>query len=183
MKKPIENWKQVPGHANYRVSDLGNVWSLHWDRPLKTTKRKHGGHLVVTLDGRQYAVHRLVLLAFVGPPPNGMEVCHEDGDPENNRLSNLRYDTHFANVQDRRKHGTHPRGVDLKVSSRFTEDDIRTIRRLRKEGMTYQAIANRYGLTDRSYIRKIISGRIWGWVDNNELATQSRKLIDREQDQ
>lgn len=46
------------------------------------------------------------MLAFVGPCPDGMEVCHNDGNPENNRVENLRYGTRSDNMRDKRKHGT-----------------------------------------------------------------------------
>lgn len=51
-------------------------------------------------------VHRLILLAFVGPCPPGMEGCHEDGDPLNCTLANLRWDTPKANKADSIRHGT-----------------------------------------------------------------------------
>ena len=35
-------------------------------------------------------VHRLVLEAFVGPNPPGLECCHNNGDPSDNRVENLR---------------------------------------------------------------------------------------------
>ena len=70
------------------------------------------GHLRVALcpgDGRQHTkkVHRLVLEAFVGPCPDGMECCHANGDPADNRLANLRWDTPASNTQDRIRHGVH----------------------------------------------------------------------------
>ncbi len=49
-------------------------------------------------------VHWVVMLAFVGPCPKGLIVCHNDGDKTNNRLSNLRYDTQRSNALDRTKH-------------------------------------------------------------------------------
>jgi hypothetical protein len=51
-------------------------------------------------------VHILVLNAFTGPCPPGMEGCHSNGDATNNRLDNLRWDTHISNVQDSIRHGT-----------------------------------------------------------------------------
>lgn len=51
-------------------------------------------------------VHRLVLEAFIGPCPDGMVGCHTDGDPLNNRLDNLRWDTPSNNNRDKRAHGT-----------------------------------------------------------------------------
>lgn len=53
-------------------------------------------------------VHRLVLSAFTGPCPPGMECCHNDGDPSNNRPENLRWDTRSSNARDKRVHGTDP---------------------------------------------------------------------------
>lgn len=50
-------------------------------------------------------IGRLVLLAFAGPPPDGMEMCHNDGDSFNDRFDNLRWDTHAANVRDVSRHG------------------------------------------------------------------------------
>lgn len=50
-------------------------------------------------------VHRLVARAFLGPCPPGQEVCHWDGDPANNRIDNLRYDTRASNSTDTVRHG------------------------------------------------------------------------------
>lgn len=50
-------------------------------------------------------VHRLVLEAFVGPCPDGLEGCHGNGIPDDNRLDNLRWDTHESNMADRDQTG------------------------------------------------------------------------------
>jgi hypothetical protein len=36
-----------------------------------------------------------------------MECCHYDGDPANNRVGNLRWDTRSSNNLDAVRHGTH----------------------------------------------------------------------------
>ena len=73
------------------------------------------GHLRVklSLDGayKGATIHRLVLLAFEGPEPDGMEVCHTDGNPANNRLDNLRWGTRGDNLRDRVRHGTHHQAI------------------------------------------------------------------------
>lgn len=53
------------------------------------------------------SVHRIVLEAWVGPCPAGLEGCHNDGDYTNNVLSNIRWDTRENNQLDKREHGTH----------------------------------------------------------------------------
>ncbi|MDP7729539.1 HNH endonuclease [Mycobacterium sp. TY813] len=52
-------------------------------------------------------MHHLVLEAFVGPRPPGLEGCHGNGDPADNSVANLRWDTRSANVFDSVRHGTH----------------------------------------------------------------------------
>src|SRR3954469_12575087 len=115
--RPIENY---PG---YRISRLGEVQSCkarqgrkhvmsessHAIKPIKRL-----GYFTVNLSvaGRKTPepIHRLALEAFVGPCPEGLICCHNDGNPKNNRLENLRWDTHRANSEDARRHGTLRRG-------------------------------------------------------------------------
>jgi hypothetical protein len=54
---------------------------------------------------RAVLLHRLILLAFVGEPPPGYECCHNNDDPSDNRLENLRWDTRTQNIQDAIRHG------------------------------------------------------------------------------
>lgn len=105
-----ELWKPVVGFDPFEVSDQGRVRSVDGRiKPLRLSRT--GGYVVVTLktDGRTVdrRVHRLVLEAFVGPAPDGTFGCHTDGDPTNNRLSNLRWDTQANNLRDAVKHGRH----------------------------------------------------------------------------
>lgn len=114
----LEEWRPVVGYEGaYEVSDLGRVRSLDridsrgnraWGRLLRADPQA-SGHLRVALcvegKARRLFVHKLVLDAFVGPCPVGMETCHNDGDPTNNAVSNLRWDTKSANARDRRLHG------------------------------------------------------------------------------
>lgn len=94
----------------YEVSDAGHVYSLLTDKLLKQGLDPKGKPRV-TLYGngtRQVVrVHVLVLEAFVGPRPEGMEACHYDDSGANNHLSNLRWDTPSGNTQDRVRNGLH----------------------------------------------------------------------------
>lgn len=113
-----ETWKDIDGCPGYQVSNLGRVrsfwkrtgtppWAL-WDTPQRILRawgetRKSGGcYLFVNLGTGKTAVriHKLVADAFLGPCPNGMEICHNDGDSTNNRANNLRYDTRRGNMMD-----------------------------------------------------------------------------------
>lgn len=73
------------------------------------------GHQQVKLsrDGiyQQAKVHRVVLIAFAGPPPPGCEVLHNDGNPANNSAANLRWGTRSENLHDRVRHGVHHQAI------------------------------------------------------------------------
>lgn len=120
-----EHWKPVVGWEGlYEVSDHGRVRSL--DRVDRFGRSKPGvmlrpdanrtGHLRVHLYGPEGVsrpgVHRIVLEAFVGPCPEGMEGCHNDGNPGNNRVGNLRWDTRSANHFDKMRHGWRSYNLD-----------------------------------------------------------------------
>jgi len=49
----------------------------------------------------------MVLEAFVGPCPEGMECCHRDGNPANNHVGNLYWGTRSENLYDAVRHGAH----------------------------------------------------------------------------
>jgi hypothetical protein len=101
--------KPIPGFPGYQVTDDGRVWSDRTSRWLKPSPNSHGYQVVgLQADGRQYTrgVHVLVALAFIGPRPGRLVVCHGNGDRSDNRLVNLRYDTRSANMKDAVRHGT-----------------------------------------------------------------------------
>ena len=141
----MERWKPVLGYeGTYEVSDHGRLRSK--DRVVtfadgrkrryrgqqRTTFICKQGYIRATLkiknQPRTFTIHSLVAGAFLGPCPEGLEVCHNDGNPKNNHLNNLRYDTHVANHADRKKHGTSNRGTANGGGGKLTEQDVRNIR-------------------------------------------------------
>lgn len=118
-----EEWRDVVGWEGlYEVSDQGRVRSLErvvpwkgWTRTVSTRilrpgkERRSGTETVVLSNGHKVtrSVHRLVLEAFIGPCPPGMECCHFDDDRSNNRLENLRWDSSSANNYDMVRNGRH----------------------------------------------------------------------------
>ncbi len=109
-----ERWKPVVDFEDlYEVSDRGRVFSARKGEIISGSRAGNRGSPQVQLrTGRggfrsKYVSH-LVLEAFVGLRPPGMEACHApDPDVQNNRLRNLRWDTHRSNVADSVKLGTH----------------------------------------------------------------------------
>lgn len=93
----------------YEVSDLGRVRTVATGliRIPEIEPKSGYARLQLKRAGRRRAcrVHVLVLEAFVGPRPAGMEGCHNSGDPSDNRPGNLRWDTHINNALDMVRHG------------------------------------------------------------------------------
>lgn len=111
-------YKTIQDFPRYRVGDDGSFWKYQtgrthqrvfkWER-LSGMKLKQG-HILVRLSSdtgkkRTVYLHCLVLEAFVGPCPKGKQCCHEDDNGFDNRLKNLRWDTHKANFADALRNG------------------------------------------------------------------------------
>lgn len=80
------------------------------ERILSQAALDESGHPLVSIHKpghpRTCTVHGLVMLAFRGGTPAGLEICHNNGVATDNRLENLRFDTHVANMADAKAHGT-----------------------------------------------------------------------------
>lgn len=124
----MTEWRPVLGFEGYyEVSSAGEVRSVdrrvqysdgHWQtatgRALVQGIKKRTGYRVVSLyrgnRGHTRSVHRLVLEAFVGARPHGLEARHADGNPANNAATNLSWGTHLENMRDTVRHRTHRNG-------------------------------------------------------------------------
>lgn len=157
--------RRVPGFSGYFVSQNGIVVSVKRQRPrfMKPTLFNNGYRAVALYRdkaGHIKGVHRLVLSAWVGPCPDGMECCHDNGVRDDNRLSNLRWDTRKNNFKDRDLHGTTAWG-ERNAASRFTLEQVVAMREDATNGMTHEAIAEKYGAASRSVVTLIVSGKSW----------------------
>lgn len=93
-----ERWRPVPGASRYEVSTLGRIRSNvdpAIPRILSQTCNRDGYRKVtlMTDEGRRWYpyVHRLIALAFIGPPPSPDHVVDHDPLPRVNALSNLKW--------------------------------------------------------------------------------------------
>ena len=172
-----ERWHPVVGfEGTYRVSTVGRVESLPRTcnaklgslRSIRSRYLKLGrhrdGHVQVELnlkgEAKKMYVHRLVLEAFIGPCPEGMECRHLNGVPWDNRVENLCWGTPAENKADQFLHGGSCTGEN-NPNVKLMESEVRMIRRLRDdEGMTLRALAKRYGVT-KTMFGAIIKRKNW----------------------
>lgn len=170
-----EQWAAVREYeGSYEVSNLGRVRNVarhtaggfKRERILKhdvDQREGFGSYHRVTLSHRgntqRRQVHILVLEAFVGPQPIGHDGCHNDGDPDNNALSNLRWDTKKNNNADKILHGTHQKG-SANPAAKLTESCVERVRDLLACGVSQKGIAQHMDVSHR-VIWNIDHGRSW----------------------
>lgn len=154
-------YRIVPGFTVYAVGSDGSFWSnaYHQWRELSTYRRPYGKRYVVVSiradDGAGKVLvrylHRLVLEAFVGPPPIGViHGCHGDGDTSNNTPTNLRWDTPAGNAADRIAHGTMLFG-EKSPRAKLTDERVFAIRSALSAGAFQKDLAIEHSVT-RSWV-------------------------------
>lgn len=167
----MTEWRDIPGYEGvYQVSDGGEIrrFRRSWltgrgeqFRKIKTHVNVHG-YVQVSLakNGKQgpKSLHRLMLRAFVGEPPEGCVSCHNDGNRQNNKISNLRWDTPQANYEDIAKHGTRCTG-ERHSEFKIYPTDIERIHDLHKHGCAYPQIAKWLGYISVSSVRDVVKSR------------------------
>lgn len=151
----------IPGFTGYAAGSDGSIWSCRTRGNHKkkgiigTTWRKMSpcrvsGYPAMAIqrdDGKEVTmhVHRLVLLAFVGPPPEGMVCRHfPDGSRANCRLDNLQWGTWKENSNDRIAHGTECKGED-NPTAKLTDAQVVQIRDLHGQGLSQRKIGKLIG--------------------------------------
>ena len=153
-----EIWKPTQGFPGYEVSNHGRVRSFKKRLPRQQTWTitdkpqrflapcMSSGYRTVFLCHKgvraSFRISYLVLKAFVGPRPEGMEVCHKDCNKENDRIDNLRYDTPSGNATD---------GFGKETKRRvFTKQEALQVRLLAAQGYSDEDLAKRFNVSVNS---------------------------------
>lgn len=179
-----EEWRPVVGWEGlYEVSSWGNVNTVEHRAPSrggvgfktvpgmrrKTQLNRHGYPVVCLRHGKIVqlrTVHRMVVEAFIGPIPDGMNTNHLDGVRSNNRLQNLEICTasenhlHRCRVMGRGRGETH----NLAILNNEKVIAIRAEYAARKRN--YGACADlgrKYGVSS-AVIQSVVTGRNWKHV-------------------
>lgn len=160
----VEEWKIIPGYENYKISNHGNIINLYMKSRLRPCFNFKKTHYTANLYGKDetykiHQLHRLVLQAFVGPCPEGMQCCHNNGNGLDNRLENLRWDTTKSNCADQAEHGT-KRLNERHHRSKLSNDECLTIKSISPYRGMIPKLAKYYNVSV-STIRDIIKGKTW----------------------
>lgn len=156
----------IPGFSDYAVTEDGLIFSLKRGTPrlLKALVGRWGHlHVYVYRHGQmsRMRIHHAVLLAFDRAPEPGEQCRHLDGNPANNRRSNLAWGTAQENSDDKRRHDTLPRG-ERSGNAKLTEAGVLEIRRLIGT-TTLRALGKQYGVSHTA-IRRAANGMKWAYL-------------------
>lgn len=172
----------------YEVSDLGRVRSLDRMTAVRSSSgrsyvRLHRGRLLTACAGSSgylllslsrttddsairvsANVHDLVLGAFAGPRPPGLEACHGPGGNLDNRLVNLSWGTHAKNTgPDKLRDGTLLYG-SRHSRAKLTEEIVRECRMRYAAGESAPVLAREFEVNSGT-MWLVVHGKTWRHVD------------------
>lgn len=173
MKTRVKNdpclWATIPDFPNYEISTHGDVRNIRTQLILKPFVTKLGYSQVILrnyLGGKVHQVHRLVAVTFISNLENKYFVIHIDRIKTNNNIKNLSWNTPKRNYLDYTKPSminfSDRRGSKNK-NSKLKESDILVIRNLIKEGILFNEIGKRFGVSATS-ISAIKTNKLWSHV-------------------
>lgn len=159
-----ERWATIPRATNYEISESGII-KRRIDSQNKMggiVKRGYVPKQHKDKDGypnislhcdeekkRRLRVHRLVLEAFFGECPEGMEANHIDGIKTNNHISNLEWISHEENVRHAFTIGLREKG-EKNPMAKLKDGEVWFIKKLLASDMYKEKPKPHTGLTDRN---------------------------------
>lgn len=168
-------WKEIPGFdGKYSISKDGKIRSLYsrWGKrknPMELSVwQQDKGYKCVKLTrnngSKKYYIHKLLAQAFIPNPENKPCVNHKDGDPTNNKLSNLEWATYSEDQKHAHKSGLNNKDYATGQNnnlSKLTENEVLEIRAAHKlDCFNYTEMADAYDVSDVT-IRNIIKRKTW----------------------
>jgi len=176
-----ELWKAIDFGTDYEVGSTGFVRNVKTGKVLAGTINEDG-YVRVCLSGggghRSFYVQILVAEAFLGPRPDGMEVCHGPVGRYDNSVANLSYGTKSKNNgEDKRRDGTLPVGV-LNPRAILTDEIVRECRARAAAGESCSALAREFGVSDRAML-EAVAGAAWQHVATPLLLSPDPEPVPR----
>ena len=133
----IDDLRLIPGYAHYFCGSDGTVWSMKRNKLKQMQvfpRSKCCCYLSVNLCARGkfklFSVHRLIAIAWIGPPPSGRHiVLHSDDNPANNSAPNLRWGLPIDNSSEMVSRGRQAQG-EMAGNSKLSASEVTRIRKL-----------------------------------------------------
>lgn len=161
-------WRPISGYDRYLVSDDGRVYStIRAGRLVKPFVNNAGYEYVALMalgasKPKKFLVHRLVATEFFGAS-DGRVVNHIDGNKRNNNVSNLEWCSYAENNDHARDTGLVKNFGENHYKTKLTDEDIRRIRLMLKDGIMHKVIGETFGVS-RKVITSINTGNSFARV-------------------
>jgi len=183
----MEIWKEIPDYGNhYEASNLGRVRvkdkivmksvrgkltkQFYKRKILKQSSCPRGyKNVSIGFDNKTFAprVSRLILMAFDRIPNSNEFACHNNSDPSDNRIENLRWGTQKDNMKDRIARGKYLCGENH-FMTKLTNNQVLEIYNSDELGTDLAKIFN----VSTNTISRIRNGKLW----KNLTGGQDRKI-------
>ena len=166
--------RRIPGFPLYSVDAEGSLFGQREQLLVPfITNKGYYQYAIRNEDGKMGSIQAqvAVLLAFVGPRPTPTgkdfyEASHLDGDPSNNRLENLAWETHQQNMDRMVTHMAarggpvnYRRGEDQHLAV-LTAAQVVDIRRRYLDGDSQYTLAKAFNVS-RATIAQVVNRRTW----------------------
>ena len=164
MKKEI-TWKRIKGFDEYRISSIGDVYSLKSNKVLRQ-QLSHNGYLRVCLYDKNYKqhteiAHRLVGFNFLKSINGKNQINHKNGIKTDNNVENLEWVTSKENITHSWKNGL---AKSLKGEkhplNKLTDIEVLEIRKENNKGVKQRDLARRFNVGFQN-IHLICRGKTW----------------------
>jgi hypothetical protein len=168
-----EIWKKIKKYPNYMVSNYGRIkreppYFISLSGLIKPQLTNNGRFRVPLCKNnkfKKFLVSRLVAQAFLPNLQNLPEVNHIDGNPKNNKVSNLEWCTRSYNMLHAFKIGLHsmPKGEKC-AWSKLTNKSVLKIRKIYSQGnISMKKLGTMFGITNET-VHGIIHKKYWSHI-------------------
>lgn len=136
---------------NYKICSNGSILNKSNKKLIPFISNQ--GYEIVSLPDengkfKKFSVHRLVTQAFRGEKTKEFVVNHLDGNKINNNINNLIWTTHSENLKHAYLNKLNiPKIGEKHISAKLSDDNVREIRTLINEGLTYDKIATKFNVS------------------------------------
>lgn len=154
MVKDLSRYEEI-----YDITSNGEIFNKQTGKKLKPCEDRNGYqriHLTKNKQHKMHYVHRLVAETFIENPENKPYVNHIDGNPRNNRVSNLEWCTAKENTSHAMENGLLATGMNT-ANGKFTDEQVEFIRECYAAGYSYRKLG-RIFMTEHYAIMNIING-------------------------